>query len=51
VLANIDELAGRTHQALALYKRLAQNRRFMDSSTMGAGTREAIKRLEAHRVG
>jgi hypothetical protein len=51
VLANIDELAGREHQALALYRRLAQNRRMPESSSMGARTREAIRRLQAHRVG
>jgi hypothetical protein len=51
VLANIDELAGRQHQALALYKRLAQNRRLMDSSSLGPRVREAIQRLQAHRVG
>jgi hypothetical protein len=51
VLANIDELAGREHEALALYKRLAQNHRLMDSSTLGTRTKEAIQRLQAHRVG
>jgi hypothetical protein len=51
VLANIDELAGREHQALALYKRLAQNHRVSESGSLGARTREAIQRLQAHRMG
>lgn len=50
VLANIDELTGREHEALLLYRRLAQNRRVTESS-MGSRTREAIQRLEARRVG
>jgi hypothetical protein len=51
VLANIDELAGRKQEALALYRRLAQNRRLAESSSLGLRTREAIQRLQAHRVG
>ena len=51
VLANIDELAGREREALALCRRLAQNRRLAESSTLGLRTREAIQRLQAHRVG
>jgi tetratricopeptide (TPR) repeat protein len=50
VLANIDELSGREHEALLLYRRLAQNRRIAESS-LGARTREAIQRLQAHHVG
>jgi hypothetical protein len=51
VLANIDELAGREREALALYRRLAQSRRLAESSSLGVRTREAIQRLQAHRVG
>jgi hypothetical protein len=51
VLANIDELAGREREALALYRRLAQSHRLVDSSSLGLRTREAIQRLQAHHVG
>jgi hypothetical protein len=51
VLANIDELAGRKQEALALYRRLAQSRRLAESSSLGPRTHEAIQRLQAHRVG
>src|SRR5882757_2609514 len=46
VLANIDELAGREREALALYRRLGQSRRLAESSTLGQRTREAIQRLQ-----
>lgn len=51
VLANIDELAGRGQEALALYRRLAQSRRLAESSSLASRTREAIQRLQAHRMG
>lgn len=50
VQANIDELAGREREALSLYRRLVQNRRAAES-TLASRAREAIQRLQAHRVG
>ncbi len=51
VLANIDELAGRVQEALALYQHLAQSRRLAESGSLNVRTREAIQRLQAHHVG
>jgi hypothetical protein len=51
VLANIDELAGREREALALYQHLAQSRRLTESGSLSVRTREAIQRLQAHHVG